>query len=178
MTRILLVRHAMPEIDPAVPARQWRLSPDGRAAARELAPLIPAAARFVASPEPKARETLAEIAGPAPVGVDAGFAEVRRPSGWTGGGEYRAAARAYLNGAEHDGWEPRDQVVARFGAAVDRHVAEGGTLVIGTHGLAGTLWLNSRSAFGWPAERLWAALRFPDLIEAAPDVRFLLAPKG
>ncbi|GGN87451.1 hypothetical protein GCM10010112_70100 [Actinoplanes lobatus] len=166
MSRILLVRHAMPEIDPGVPAELWRLSAAGRAAARELALLIQPGARFVSSPEPKAMETLAQIAGDTRVAVDSGFAEVRRPPAWTGGDVYRAAARAYLNGADHEGWEPRDQVVGRFAAAVDRHAAAGGTLVIGTHGLAGTLWLASRHAVGWPAEQFWEALRFPDLIEA------------
>ncbi len=168
--RIVLVRHAMPVVDPATPAELWHLGADGRAAARSLAPLVAGPAYFVASTEPKAVETLMEIAG-APVATDPGFAEVRRPHAWTDG--YRAAARAYLQGARHDGWEPHGQVVDRFEAAVVRHSGSTDrTLVIGTHGLAPTLWLADRC--GLDPVPFWEALRFPDVIEVDPSCGRLL----
>ncbi|MFI5892115.1 histidine phosphatase family protein [Actinoplanes sp. NPDC051513] len=78
--RLVLVRHAMPVIDPETPAELWHLGPEGRAAARALAPLIAgSAAHYVSSTEPKALETLREIAPHVPIETDAGFAEVRRP---------------------------------------------------------------------------------------------------
>ncbi|MBM2616151.1 histidine phosphatase family protein [Actinoplanes sp. LDG1-06] len=55
--RILLVRHAMPHLDPAVAPDRWHLGPEGLAAARAL--LLPPDAYLVASSEPKAAETLA-----------------------------------------------------------------------------------------------------------------------
>ncbi|WP_433384727.1 histidine phosphatase family protein [Actinoplanes sp. CA-142083] len=174
--RLLLVRHAMPETDPDTPPEQWHLGPEGRAAARALARLIaePRAGHYVASTEPKAVETLREIAPHAPIATDAGFAEVRRPRAWTDDVTYRAAARAYIEGdtASRDGWEARDEVVGRFDAAVARHAgraaASGVTLVVGTHGLAPTLWLAARVGLRPSPGAFWASLRFPDVVEVDP----------
>ncbi len=58
---LILVKHALPEIVPGVPAAEWRLSVAGRARcaalAAALAPYAPA--RLVSSVEPKAAETAA-----------------------------------------------------------------------------------------------------------------------
>jgi broad specificity phosphatase PhoE len=153
---ILLVRHAMPVVDPSTPAEQWHLGAEGRAAARLLAPL---AGHFVASTEPKAVETLEEVAG-GPVATDAGFAEVRRPHVW--GDDYRATARAYLRGVRQEGWEPQEEVAERFEAAIARHRRDADVLVVGTHGLVSTLWLAGRC--GIEPVPFWEALRFPDLV--------------
>jgi broad specificity phosphatase PhoE len=167
--RLILVRHAMPELDPAVPAEHWRLGPEGRAAARSLRPLFTEPAYYVASDEPKAMETLQEIAGFPEVTTDPGFGEVRRPHVWSDDHDYRAAARAYVEGVCHPGWEPHAQVVNRFDAAVARHAALASAsnriLVIGTHGLAPTVWLASRVPLDPDPARFWAALRFPDVID-------------
>ena len=62
---LILVKHAMPEIDPRLPASRWPLSPAGREAsvvlAKRLARYRPA--RVVTSIEPKAAETGAIVAG-------------------------------------------------------------------------------------------------------------------
>jgi len=173
--RLVLVRHAMPEIDPTVPAHRRRLGADGRAAAWALGPLLPASAYLVASDEPKAAMTLADAArDAADVVVDADFGEVRRPDGWVS--DHREWARAYVAacvpsaGARpadgvHDGWEVPAAVAARFEAAVARHAERAGrrTLVVGTHGMAMTVWLVTRVDLD-PAG-IWAALRFPDMID-------------
>jgi broad specificity phosphatase PhoE len=56
---LILIKHALPDIDPARPAAEWRLGDTGRAQARSLAdalrPLGPQ--RIVTSREPKASET-------------------------------------------------------------------------------------------------------------------------
>src|SRR6266581_9482926 len=59
MSKLILVKHAAPVVAPDVPAEQWRLSEQGRAA---CAPLAEALRKYaprvvVASEEPKARET-------------------------------------------------------------------------------------------------------------------------
>ena len=63
--RLILVKHAMPEIDPQLPAPRWPLSPAGREAsvvlAKRLARYRPT--RVVTSVEPKAAETGAIVAG-------------------------------------------------------------------------------------------------------------------
>jgi len=38
--RLYLIRHAMPVLEPDVPAERWRLGEEGRAAARALAGLV------------------------------------------------------------------------------------------------------------------------------------------
>jgi broad specificity phosphatase PhoE len=172
--RLVLVRHAMPAVDPVVPSERWELGPEGRAAARALRPRLPSPGWFVASPEPKTRQTLEEVADE--VAIEAGFAEVRRPYVW--GDDYRGIARAYVEGVHHDGWEAHQDVIARFDAAVVRHAsiaaARNATLIVGTHGLAPTVWLASRYRLEPDPAAFWAALRFPDIIEvdlAAATVR-------
>jgi broad specificity phosphatase PhoE len=167
--RLVLVRHAMPIVEPAVPAERWHLGPTGRAAARALRPLVAAPAYYVASTEPKAVQTLQEIAGDTNVITDAELVEVRRPHLWSDDSTYRGTARSYVEGTRPDGWEPHDQVARRLDHAVTSHAAaaavQGRTLVVGTHGMALTIWLASRYLLEPDPAQFWAALRFPDLIE-------------
>lgn len=157
----------MPHIEPEVPAEHWHLGDEGLTAARRLAPRIPANAYLVASTEPKAQETLRQLTEAPMVQTDANLVEVRRPRAWSDPDAYRATARAYVQGARPDGWERQEDVVTRFDAAVVHHAglafAAGRTLVVGTHGLAVTLWLASR--FPLRPEDFWTRLRLPDLID-------------
>jgi 2,3-bisphosphoglycerate-dependent phosphoglycerate mutase len=166
---LVVVRHAMPELVPEVPSQRWHLGAEGRAAAQALRPLLVGSAYFVASDEPKAVETLQELAGQLDVEMDPGFGEVRRPHVWSDDRDYRTTARAYVEGVRHDGWEQHDDVFARFESAVVRHAeiaaAQRRTLVVGTHGLAPTVWLSRRIRLEPSPAQFWAGLRFPDLIE-------------
>jgi hypothetical protein len=110
--RMVLVRHAMPAVDPAVPAEQWQLGPDGRAATRTLMPLVVRPAYYVASTEPKAMQTLQEIAGHADVMTDAGLAEVCRPRVWSGNSSYRTTARSYVEGVCPENHTTRSSVAS------------------------------------------------------------------
>jgi broad specificity phosphatase PhoE len=167
--RLILIRHAVPQIDPQTPAGLWQLGHEGRTAARALRPLLAQSAYYVASTEPKAIETLQEISGDPHMPTDPGFAEVRRPHRWSDEHDYRTVARAYVQGARHDGWESHEEVTDRFDAAVARHAALAAacnrTLIIGTHGLAPTIWLASRYFLRPGPAQFWAALRFPDIID-------------
>jgi broad specificity phosphatase PhoE len=120
----------------------------------------------VASDEPKASETLAGASNGAAIAIDPDFGEVRRPPDWTDA--HRALAAAYVGGATHAGWEPHDAVVRRFDAAVRRHQAAAAAdrhlLVIGTHGMAMTLWLASRVQLDRDPVAFWAGLEFPDVV--------------
>ena len=62
---LLLVRHSVPEVDPASPAAEWRLSEDGRARCERLGLQVGSyrPERLLSSPEPKALET-AELIAP------------------------------------------------------------------------------------------------------------------
>ena len=166
-TRLVLIRHARPDVQPGVPAHEWHLGDDGRVAARNLSEMVPARAHLVASDEPKAVETLAEASGRRDVVIDAGFGEVRRPNA-PSGQIHRTLAAAYLRGAAHAAWEPQSSVVRRCHAAVLRHAAvaskRGEAVVIGTHGMAMSVWLCARVRSGDDPVAFWATLDFPDAI--------------
>ncbi|XVV17447.1 hypothetical protein ACQP2X_24615 [Actinoplanes sp. CA-131856] len=72
-----------------------------------------------------------------------------------------------------DSWEPPTAVVARFGAAVERHRARAAArpLVVATHGMALTCWLTAQGLITAEPARFWANLRFPDVIEIGPGGR-------
>jgi broad specificity phosphatase PhoE len=162
MPQVVLVRHAMPVMEPEVPAELWRLGDDGRAAARELAGALPRAPFVITSDEPKARQTAEELVAVCPgrLTVDARVAETRRPHVWSA--DFADLARRFLAGHRHAGWESQDAVVSRFDAAVREALdASGGPLVVVTHGQAMTLWLHSVGAVD-DAPRFWSELAFPD----------------
>jgi broad specificity phosphatase PhoE len=116
---VFLVRHAMPAFGPDVPAAAWELSTQGWCDARALAQELPVGALLIASREPKARQTL-EPAGS--VRTDDRFNEVTRDEPYEG--DFRARRHAYVSGTDHPGWEPRDQVVARFSAVLGERVRQ------------------------------------------------------
>jgi broad specificity phosphatase PhoE len=175
--RIYLVRHAAPVAGPELPPARWPLSGSGRAAAGELSGRLPAAGRLlpVASDELKALQTLelalGATAGAAPVSQDARFGEVRHPFVW--GGDFAAPRRAYLAGAEHPGWERREAVAERFGAALAEHAARAAAserrLVVGSHGMAMTVWLAATGRVPGEPGEFWAGLGFPEVVEVLVD---------
>ncbi len=155
---LVLVRHAMPVHGPETPARDWVLGPEGREAARQLCARLPAGARLVASTEPKAIATIEPLGS---VITDRRFDEIERIEAYDG--DFRTRRRAYVDGVDHDDWEPRDDVVRRFGAGVAEHVAaaDGRSVIVASHGMATTLWLTATIGLGDPAA-FWGDLRFPD----------------
>lgn len=158
--KLFLVRHAMPAFGPHAPAAAWELSPEGWREARALARALPVGALLIASREPKARQTL-EPAGS--VRTDERFNEVSRDEPYEG--DFRARRRAYVTGTDYAGWEPREQVLARFAEGVRFWAAEAGRrpLVIASHGMAMTLWLTATVSLPDPGA-FWAGLRLPDLL--------------
>jgi broad specificity phosphatase PhoE len=95
--------------------------------------------------------------------TDERFNEVTRDEPYDG--DFRARRRAYLAGTDYPGWEPRDQVVARFtdGVRFWTAQADGRSLVIASHGMAMTLWLTAAVGLT-DAGAFWAGLRLPDLL--------------
>jgi broad specificity phosphatase PhoE len=162
LASLVLVRHAMPDMTDDH-ADTWHLGPSGRAAARRLAATLPRNALVVTSDEAKARETAEEVvaARGGTIRVDARVAEAARPFEWSE--DYRERARRYVSGTNHTGWEPHDEVVRRFDAAVREafEVAGSSPLVLVDHGLAMTLWLHGAGAIE-DAGAFWDALAFPD----------------
>ena len=159
------MRHAMPEMEPAVDPAEWVLGPAGVEAARRLGALLPADAVLVASDEPKAVATLAAAAPGRAIAAEPGLREVRRPRE-PFDDAFREPRLAYVSGRPPAGWEPPAEVAARVQAAVERHRDAHRPLVLAGHGMAFTTWLAGRGLLDDPAA-FWSALRLPDLLEVA-----------
>ena len=87
--------------------------------------------------------------------------EARRPARWHD--DYRARASRYVSGQTYVGWEPHETVVRRFDAGVRAglRARADAPLVIVSHGLALTLWLQSIGAVS-DVGTFWDELAFPD----------------
>jgi broad specificity phosphatase PhoE len=164
---LYLVRHAMPQVDPATDPATWPLGADGRVAARLLRRRLPPGAFLVASDEPKAWQTVAQ-AGERSVLRDARLREVRRTEEFSE--DFRLLRRSYVSGAAIRGWEPRLEVARRFAAAIEGATARAGDrdVVAASHGMAMTVWLAETLRMTDPGS-FWADLRFPDALVVDPQ---------
>ncbi len=163
---LILVKHSMPEIDRASPAREWRLSSDGKARcawlARELLEFRPTVLR--SSGEPKAAQT-AEIVGSI-LGIAAACVDGLHENDRTDfpyiheKNEFEQRFRDYFNNpdARLIGRESANEALARFRDAVSRIVEEhpGETVCVVAHGTVISLFVaryNNVSPFA-----IWKSL--------------------
>ena len=139
---VVLIRHAMPQIEENVPSALWKLTPEGAAAAARLAARLREfrLSQIATSPEPKAvgtAEAIASRLGLA-IEIDEGFAEHSRKSiGFMPREEIEAGIAAlFANPARLVfGDETADACFERFEAALARQVAKGtGDVLAATHG--------------------------------------------
>ncbi len=167
MSKLILVRHAQPVIDPDSPSERWVLAPEGRTAtlalARELAIFEPRA--ILCGDEPKmtgTAEALSEVLG-VTVACTAGLSEhARRTTKFADKAAFEAAIKSLFErpGEVVYGEESTDMTYARFAAAIDTASAgEIGTLVVVTGGTALSIFLSRRS--GVDAFQTWKSLRLP-----------------
>ena len=163
---MLLVRHSLPEVDPALPAEEWPLSEEGRRRCGPLAGRLRAygPTAIVSSTEPKSRET-ADVVG-AELGLEvresAALRETaRRTVPWLEAEEFRQAVRALFDRPDDVvfGEESAAEALARFSAAVDRLPGE--TVVV-SHGTVISLYAAART--GRDAFAIWSGLELPDLL--------------
>lgn len=177
MAHLILVKHAMPQLEPDVPSREWRLSAAGREGAallgERLAPYAPGV--IVASTEPKATET-AQIAAAClsmPMTTWDGLHENDRTGlGWLSIADLEARIARFFAGPGTlvMGHETADQAHARFAAAVDAvcaaHPDE--TVVTVAHGTVITLYVSR--ATGIEPFPFWKRLGLPSfVILSRPD---------
>ncbi len=171
MDRLLLVRHAEPEIDVEIPASEWKLTSRGIVSTTNLAPVLAGfePSLVVTSPERKAIETARVLADALqlPVHASAHFAEQGAGAHEfiEDYGEFQDMVRRYF--------EQPDEVVMRREAAVDaaKRFAQGvrelagrdGTVVLVTHGRILSSWLADWC--GVNALDVWTALRMPDAMD-------------
>ena len=149
--RLWYLSHPEVRIDPAVPAPDWSLSDRGRA---RLAALVargwpPGGLRIVTSPETKARETAALLAGGRrPVEVLARSGEVdRSATGYLPAAAHDALARQLFAapGISAEGWERAIDAQARIVAALQDVLRgqDGGEMLMVGHGAVGSfLWCH------------------------------------
>jgi len=171
MTRLILIRHSQPAIDPCVSPAQWPLSALGRQRCVPLARLLaryqPAA--LYASQEAKAAETAALVAHELglPYHTRPGLHEhLRTIDDWLTEVEFKARIAALFAHPSEVvfGLESADQAHARFSAAVSSVLAEEptGTPAIVTHGTVLSLFVGR--AAGLDPAALWSSLGLPALI--------------
>ncbi len=173
MRKLLLIRHAQPEITPGIPARLWSLSPGGRASAERLAQHIAADYQPVAmfaSPEDKASETARIIARPLglPVETIPDLREHERShTPFLSSDSWEATLIAFFTRPTELilGEETANQSLQRFRAAIDSLLAthSQGDLAAITHGTVLTLFVAYHN-LQIDALAFWHALRLPDLV--------------
>lgn len=189
LARLILVKHARPIVEPAVAPSDWRLSDEGREAAKGLAPELSKYDPFmvVASVEPKAWETAAILAQRlrVPCAAVAGLHEHERRVEEFGrdSAEFEARVRALFDRPDEVvfGVESADQARDRFLAAVQDALdwwapqAEGEreqALIVVAHGTVITLLCQAWcSVEPYP---LWESLALPSyVVLSLPDKRLL-----
>jgi broad specificity phosphatase PhoE len=167
--KLILVRHSLPEILPAVPANQWRLSAEGRsrcpALAEQLAAYKPQA--LFSSLEPKAIET-AQILSERlslPFTPTTGLHEHERPAAARrfSRAEFEATLARFFDHPDElvFGTETAAQAQQRFSTAMRNILTEhpGQTLAVVAHGTVMSLFVaynNSIDPFTF-----WKSLALP-----------------
>lgn len=173
MRKLLLIRHAQPEVTVGAPARSWPLSAQGRESAHQLARRIAAEYRPAAlfsSPEDKARET-ASILGSfldLPVEIVPDLHEHEREhTSWLSAAAWEATLAAFFSrpGELIFGEETAQQALQRFQAAIESILAAqpSGDLAVVTHGTVMTLFVAHHNP-QIDALAFWRALKLPNMV--------------
>jgi broad specificity phosphatase PhoE len=168
---IILVKHALPEIIPTLPANQWHLSEFGRTQCALLADqlAIYAPAALVSSLEPKALETAHLVAQRMHTGVqivDGLHEHDRSNTPWLGSEEFdRAVAAFFYRPAELVlGCETAQQASERFAKTMaevtGRHIEQ--NVIAFTHGTVLSLYVARVT--GMKPFALWKRLGLPSFV--------------
>lgn len=168
MTRITVIKHARPVIDPAKPSRHWKLSDDGRASASKLAGVLQHAGltRIFSSDEPKAIETAQVIAKALsiPHATAPDLHEHERDNvPHMRSGEFISAMEHFFRNPDQlvlgreSANQARDRITRAIGHIVEAHQTD--PIAIVSHGTVLSLWLagfTDRKPFD-----LWRAMGLP-----------------
>ncbi len=170
--RLYLIKHALPSIDPGIPAREWRLSPAGRTGAQRLAEDLASAgiARIYTSTEPKAIETgeiLAERLGAPCAAVEGLHEHERSQVGYLDREQFEQQVAALFAHPDQVvfGDESADQAYARFARALDGLIQSQigpGPLAVVAHGTVISLLAERRC--GLDGFGLWKRMGLPSYI--------------
>jgi broad specificity phosphatase PhoE len=165
---LILVKHAMPVVEPHTPPSSWRLSEEGRQQSLVLAERLEdyALERVITSEEPKAAETakiVAERLGLA-WSVAPGLHEHDRTDADFGTqNEFESVARTFFENPGSLVWgsETAEQASARFTSGVRAVLEEHpeGNLALVAHGTVITLFLTHHEDFD--PHGFWCSLGLP-----------------
>jgi broad specificity phosphatase PhoE len=155
MRKLILIKHASPQIDPDVPPERWDLSEQGRgrcaALAKALRPYLPAV--IVSSSEPKASQTAELVAAELGVAVKQGddlFEHDRSRVPHMPGREFISMMELLFRrpGELILGDETADEAADRFERAVEQVVSANpqGNIAIVSHGTVIALLLERQGA--------------------------------
>jgi broad specificity phosphatase PhoE len=180
MQKLILVKHAAPDVVPGVSSEQWRLSDRGRASCAALAEALRAHAPdvIVASEESKARETAELVAQPlgVPWKTAPGLHEHdRRGVPHMRSGEFISHVELMLRKRDQRvlGNESADEALRRFRGAVrdllGQHPDE--TVAVVSHGTVIALYVAEHTEDHTSFE-LWRKLGLPSLVVLSrPELR-------
>jgi 2,3-bisphosphoglycerate-dependent phosphoglycerate mutase len=171
MTRVVLIHHAMPQMEQGIPSADWTLSPEGMGTATALAAQLThfAFARVASSPEPKAVGTATAMAQALklPVEIDDGLAETRRRTvAFLPRAAFDAGIRRLFERPAEIvfGEESADAAHARFAAAIERQEKKAtGDIAVVTHGTILSIYAG-RAARLVDTFAFWKSLKLPDAI--------------
>jgi 2,3-bisphosphoglycerate-dependent phosphoglycerate mutase len=177
MNRVILVRHAEPQVEIEIPAAAWSLTTRGEQATRRLVPRL-ASLRpgvVVTSPERKALQTAGLLAEGLELSLqqDERFSEQGAEVGefFPDYSDFRARVEEHFARPDEVVFRGESSHAAadRFasGVASLRESATTGVPIIVSHGRIMASWLASVT--GEPALGIWTSLRMPDLIEVDLD---------
>ncbi len=169
--RLHLVRHGHSKVDPTTPASTWPLDPAADAGIEELrgSGVLPTAASWHSSAEPKALATARRLSPDGNCVVVEGLHEAGRPVDWLGRDEFTAAVRrsfAHPDEAAREGWEPLTEVGVRVataaGAVINESRQQDATdVVLVGHGTAWTLLVAALTGEAPDLDR-WEQMTMPD----------------
>ena len=180
MRKLILVKHAKPEVVPDVPSERWHLSQQGcdqcAPLAEQLAKHEPAV--IVSSTEPKAMETAELLGARLNVQQETGndlFEHDRSNVPHMRNGEFISHVELFFRQPDELvlGLESANEAEARFRAAVDAILTKhtGGNVAIVSHGTVIALFLaqDAKERF-----RLWRQLGLPSFaVLSLPDYKLL-----
>jgi broad specificity phosphatase PhoE len=179
MRKLILVKHARPQVVEEIPSHDWRLSDEGRAAcgplAQVLRPLDPAV--IITSDEPKAQETgqlLGEALGkPVETGIDL-HEHDRSNVPMMPSRDFLSLLALFFKQRDRLvlGMETADECAERFQNAIDSIVSEHleGNIAVVTHGTVLALFAADRGA--GDAFLLYRKMGLPSLMSfSIPDYR-------
>ncbi len=182
MSTLILVKHSLPEIVENIPAREWKLSLEGRKRCKKLADrlTIYKPDRIVSSVEPKARETaelIAEELGLSVVVIEDLHEHDRRQVGFLPKEKFEELVHEFF--ARPDellfGSETADQAYARFQSAVDLVLSQfpNQVIVVVAHGTVISLFVSRFT--GLSGLSLWKELGLPSFVVLDLESRALIS---